>query len=248
MLSKILSLAAIVAAAASVPSASGNLVFMRGYVNSGGTQHTTLHGFASIQDMSSALTANAHTSLAFSANVAFTADYFFTDGTNYYRTSQIAAGINQIYNYGSNLNNMITGNVISTHNLSQNWSTNDDFWADSEGNYYRNNSVSGGNSAVVRYSSFANLLAGSGTSFNYGVTYGFGDTFWSYGGKFYRTNTSGGSVTGIAEYASFQALLDRQVTVTYSATGSERDLFMTVPAPGAIALLCIGGLLARRRR
>jgi len=233
-------------AAGCVSATHANTVFMRGYVN--GSQHSTLHGFASLQDMASAVTANAHTSLSFSPNVAFTADYFFTDGTNYYRTSQSASGINQIYQYGSNLTNMLTGNVISMHNLSQNWSTNDDFWADSEGNFYRNNSNSGGSASVTRYSSFANLLANVGTSFNYGITYGFGDSFWSYGGKFYRTNTNNGSITGIAEYASFQALLDRQVTTTYSAIGSERDMFMAVPAPGAVALLGLAGLLTRRRR
>lgn len=242
----LLLLAPIAVSAACVSAAHANLVFIRGYVN--GNQHTILHGFSSMQDMASAATANAHTSLPFSANVAFTADYFFTDGTNYYRTSQTSSGINQIYQYGSNLTNMITGNVISTHNLSQTWSTNDDFWADSEGNFYRNTSSGSGSTSVTRYSSFANLLAGVGTSFNYGLTYGFGDSFWAYGGKFYRTNTNSGNITGIAEYASFQALLDRQVTTTYSAIGSERDMFMTVPGPGAIALLGLAGLLARRRR
>ena len=64
----------------------------------------------------------------------------------------------------------------------------------------------------------------------------------------YRTNTNNGSITGIAEYASFQALLDRQVTTTYSAIGSERDMFMAVPAPGAVALLGLAGLITRRRR
>jgi len=236
----------IMVAAGCASATHANTIFMRGYVS--GSQHSTLHGFASIQDMASAVTANAHTSLPFSANVAFTADYFFTDGTNYYRTSQSASGINQIYQYGSSLTNMITGNVISTHNLSQIWSTNDDFWADSEGNFYRNGSSASGSASVTRYSSFANLLAGVGTSFNYGITYGFGDSFWSYGGKFYRTNTNSGSITGIAEYASFQALLDRQATTTYAATGSERDMFMAVPAPGAVALLGLAGLLTRRRR
>jgi hypothetical protein len=225
-----------------------DLVFMRGYTNAGGTQHTTLHSFTSLQDMASAVTVNAIASQSFSTNVAFTADYFFSDGIRYYRTSQSAAGINQIYQYGSTLSNMLTGNVISTHNLSQTWSTNDDFWADSEGNYYRNGSSASGSNAVTRYSSFANLLAGVGTSFSYGITYGFGDSFWSHGGKFYRTNTNNGSITGIAEYASFQALLDRQVTVTYSAIGSERDIFMTVPAPGAVALLGFAALASRRRR
>jgi hypothetical protein len=227
-------------------AARANLVFMRGYVN--GSQHSTLHGFSNLQDMASAATANAHTSLPFSANAAFTADYYFTDGTSYYRTSQTASGINQIYRYGSSLSNVITGNVISMHNLSQSWSTNDDFWADSEGNFYRNSSSGSGSTSVTRYSSFANLLAGTGTSFNYGITYGFGDTFWSYGGKFYRTNTNNGNITGIAEYASFQALLDRQVTTTYAGSGSERDMFMTVPGPGALALVALAGLAPRRRR
>jgi len=234
------------ALASCLVSAADASLFMRGYVN--GSQHTVLHGFASMQDMAMAVTANAHTSLGFTTNAAFTADYFFTDGTRYYRTSQSASGINQIYQFAESLANVLTGNIVSQHNLSQSWSTNDDFWADSEGNFYRNSSSASGSTSVTRYSSFANMLAGTGTNFSYGVTYGFGDSFWSYGGKFYRTNTNNGSITGIAEYASFQALLDRQVTTTYSATGSERDMFMAIPTPGAIALLGLAGLASRRRR
>ncbi len=233
--------------AASASTANANLLFMRGYTNPSNNQHTTLLGFSSIQDMASANTAAAHTSLAFSANVAFVADYFFTDGTEYYRTSQTSSGINQIYRYGTSIQNVLTGNVLSTHNLSQLWATTDDFWADSEGNFYRNNSNSG-SSQVKVYTSFANLLSNTGTVYNYGVTYGTDDSFWSYGGKFYRTNTNSGNITGIAEYASFTALINRQVTTTYTANGSAKDMFMTIPAPGAIALLGLAGLASRRRR
>ena len=70
--------------AASASTANANLLFMRGYTNPSNNKHTTLLGFSSIQDMASANTAAAHTSLAFSANVAFVADYYFTDGTRYY--------------------------------------------------------------------------------------------------------------------------------------------------------------------
>lgn len=235
------------ATAACAAAANANLLFMRGYTNLSNNQHTQLLGFNSIADMAMATTSNAFESLAFNSNVAFVADYFFTDGTEYYRTSQTSSGINQIYRYGNSIQNVLTGNILSQHNLSQTWATTDDFWADSEGNFYRNNSNSG-SSAVTVYTSFANLLSNVGTSYNYGVTYGTDDSFWSYGGKFYRTNTNGGNITGIAEYASFQALLNRQITTTYAGTGSAKDIFMTVPAPGALALLGLAGIATRRRR
>lgn len=234
--------------AACTAAANANLVFMRGYTNQSNNQHTQLLGFNSIADMAMATTSNAFVSLAFNTNVAFVADYFFTDGTRYYRTSQTSSGINQIYQYGENIQNVLTGNILSQHNLSQTWSTNDDFFADSEGNFYRNSSSANGSTGVTRYSSFANLLAGIGTSLNYGTTYGFDDAFWSYGGKFYRTNTNSGNVTGVAEYASFDALINRQVTTTYAGNGSVKDIFMTVPAPGALALLGLAGVATRRRR
>ncbi len=233
--------------AACTAAANANLVFMRGYTNQSNNQHTQLLGFNSIADMAMTTTSNAFVSLAFNTNVAFVADYYFTDGTEYYRTSQNSSGINQIYRYGTSIQNVLTGNVLSTHNLSQLWATTDDFWADSEGNFYRNNSDSG-SSQVKVYTSFANLLSNTGTVYNYGVTYGTDDSFWSYGGKFYRTNTNSGNVTGIAEYASFTALINRQVTTTYTANGSAKDMFMTIPAPGAIALLGLAGLASRRRR
>jgi hypothetical protein len=241
-------LSAVILSTACASVANANLLFMRGYTNLSNNQHTQLFGFNSISDMAAATTANANAQLSFSANVAFVADYFFTDGTRYYRTSQTSSGINQIYQYGESIQNVLTGNILSQHNLSQTWSTNDDFFADSEGNFYRNSSSGSGSTGVTRYSSFANLLAGIGTNFSYGTTYGFDDSFWSYGGKFYRTNTNSGNVTGVAEYASFDALINRQVTTTYTGTGSARDIFMTVPAPGAVALLGLAGIVSRRRR
>lgn len=223
-----------------------DVVFMRGYTNLSNNTHTTMYWWNTIQGQATAATSSALDSLAFTAT-SFAADYYFTDGTNYYRTSQTQSGINEIRSFGSSLTNLLANNHIASYSLSQTFSTNDDFWADSEGNFYRNNSNSGSPS-VVKYTSLANLLANVGTGFNYGVTYGAGDSFWSYGGKFYRTNTNNGNVTGIAEYASFQALLNRQVTTTYNANGSEKDVFMAIPTPGAIALLGLAAFVSRRRR
>ena len=223
-----------------------NVVFMRGYTNQSTNRHTTLYWWDNVQNQASAATSSALDSLDFTSP-SFVADYYFTDGTNYYRTSQTQSGINEIRSFGSSLTNLLANNHIASYSLSQTFSTNDDFWADTEGNFYRNNSNSGSGS-VVKYTSFANLLANVGTGFSYGVNYGYDDAFWSYGGKFYRTNTNNGNILGIAEYASFQALLNRQVTTTYSGGGSAKDMLMTIPTPGAIALLGLAAFVSRRRR
>ena len=223
-----------------------NVVFMRGYTNQSTNRHTTLYWWNNAQDQASAASSSALGSLNFTAD-AYVADYYFTDGTNYYRTSQTASGINEIRFFGTSLTRLLANDHISAHSLSQNYSSNDDFWADSEGNFYRNNSNSGSGS-VVKYTSFANLLTGNGSASSYGVNYGYDDAFWSYGGKFYRTNTNNGNVTGIAEYASFQALINRQVTTTYTGGGSAKDMLMAIPSPGAIALVGLAGLVSRRRR
>jgi hypothetical protein len=38
------------------------------------------------------------------------------------------------------------------------------------------------------------------------------------------------------------------VTTTYNANGSEKDVFMAIPTPGAIALLGLAAFVSRRRR
>jgi hypothetical protein len=238
-------LSALAVTAATAPL-HANVVFMRGYTNLSTNRHTTLYWWNNVQDQASAATPSALDSLNFTSD-AFVADYYFTDGTNYYRTSQTQSGINEIRSFGTNLANLLSNTHIASYSLSQTFSTNDDFWADSEGNFYRNNSNSGSGS-VVKYTSLANLLANVGTAYNYGVNYGYDDAFWSYGGKFYRTNTNNGNILGIAEYASFQALINRQVTTTYNGSGSAKDMLMTIPAPGAIALVGLAGLVSRRRR
>jgi hypothetical protein len=223
-----------------------DIAFIRGYTNTSTNKHTTLYWWNNVQAQASAATSSTLGALNFTAD-AYVADYYFTDGTNYYRTSQTSSGINEIRFFGSSLTNLLANNHIASYSLSQTYSSNDDFWADSEGNFYRNNSNNGSGS-VVKYTSLANLLSGNGTGFNYGVNYGYDDAFWSYGGKFYRTNTNNGDILGIAEYASFQALINRQVTTTYNGSGSAKDMLMTIPAPGAIALVGLAGLVSRRRR
>jgi hypothetical protein len=83
------------------PHLSTNVVFMRGYTNTSSNKHTTLYWWNNVQDQASAATSSALDSLNFTAD-AYVADYYFTDGTNYYRTSQTGAGINEI-RFGTSL-------------------------------------------------------------------------------------------------------------------------------------------------
>jgi hypothetical protein len=91
----------------------------------------------------------------------------------------------------------------------------------------------------------------NGTFYNYGANYGFNDRFFGFEGKIYRTNTGGpgGSVNGFAVYNSFQDLLNRNVAQTINSVNyAAGDLYIAVPAPGAIALLGLAGLVGARRR
>ena len=116
--------------------------------------------------------------------------------------------------------------------------------------------MSGGSAGVTRYSSFSDLVSASnGTYFNYGngsnSRYGYNDRFFAFEGKFYRTNTGGpgGSVNSFAVYNSFTDLVNGNVAQTISSSNwSSTDIFIPVPAPGAIALLGVAGLVGARRR
>ena len=131
------------------------------------------------------------------------------------------------------------------------WDREDDFFADGQGNYYRNRTVQGGSNGVTKYTSFSNLVNNvGGVTSSYGVTYGYVDRFFAFEGKFYRTNTGGpnGSVSGIAVYNSYQDLLNRNVAQTITSVNwAFADTFIPVPAPGALALLGVAGVVGSRR-
>jgi len=131
------------------------------------------------------------------------------------------------------------------------WDREDDMFADGLGNFYRNGTSWSGNDGVTKYTSFGDFVSGTnGTYYSYGATYGWNDRFFAFEGKFYRTNTSGpwGSVSGFAVYNSFSDLVNRVVAQTINSTNWDRaDLFIPVPAPGALALLGVAGVVGSRR-
>ena len=148
-----------------------------------------------------------------------------------------------------------TGGVtfnLSGFGSSAGWDREDDMFADGLGNFYRNGTSSTGNNGVTKYTSFQDFLDNTnGTYSAYGTTYGWNDRFFAFEGKFYRTNTGGpnGSVSSFAVYNSFNDLINRNVAQTINSTNWDRaDLFIPVPAPGALALLGVAGMVGLRRR
>ena len=147
-----------------------------------------------------------------------------------------------------------TGGVtfnLSGFGSSAGWDREDDMFADGLGNFYRNGTSSSGNNGVTKYTSFQDFVSGTnGTYFAYGTTYGWNDRFFAFEGKFYRTNTGGpnGSVSSFAVYNSFNDLINRNVAQTINSTNWDRaDFFIPVPAPGALALLGVAGVVGSRR-
>lgn len=140
---------------------------------------------------------------------------------------------------------------LSGFGSSAGWDREDDMFADGLGNFYRNGTSSTGNNGVTKYTSFEDFVAGTnGQYFAYGTTYGWNDRFFAFEGKFYRTNTGGpnGSVSGFAVYNSFSDLVNRNIAQTISsANWNQADLFIPVPAPGALALLGVAGVVGSRR-
>lgn len=189
----------------------------------------------------------------------------FTQGQNtqgyLYRTIYGANGrISQIMRYEAPAGNALVNfslNQGEMFNLtlptgSGGWDREDDFFADGLGNFYRNRTANGGSNGVTKYTSFANLVGDiGGVTSNYSATYGWNDRFFGFEGKFYRTNTGGpnGSVSSFAVYNSYADLLSGNVAQTISSVNwSAGDMFIPVPAPGAIALAGIAGLAGRRNR
>jgi hypothetical protein len=147
--------------------------------------------------------------------------------------------------------NLRTNTGGQVFNLSQAWNWEDDFYHDGTA-FYRNATGTNSSFGVTRYATFMDLVNNTnGTFYNYGANYGFNDRFFGFEGKIYRTNTGGpgGSVDGFAVYNSFQDLLSGNVAQTISSVNySAGDLYIAVPAPGAIALLGVAGLVGARRR
>lgn len=147
--------------------------------------------------------------------------------------------------------NLRTNTGGQVFNLSQAWNWEDDFYHDGTA-FYRNATGTNSSFGVTRYATFMDLVNNTnGTFYNYGANYGFNDRFFGFEGKIYRTNTGGpgGSVNGFAVYNSFQDLLSGNVAQTISSVNySAGDLYIAVPAPGAIALMGLAGLAGARRR
>lgn len=185
--------------------------------------------------------------------------YLFFDGTTYYRTAPngSSTGIGMIYTYDS-LDDLATSSsgtaytMYSSPGTQANWSFNDDFFADSEGNFYRNNSDSNSN-AVTQYGSFNDLINNTnGNTQSYSPSFNFEDAFFAYDGVFYRTNTHevDDVVLGWAVYNSFQDLIDGNVAETINADGTSYridDQFIAIPEPASVVLMLVGSLIVMRR-
>ena len=183
-----------------------------------------------------------------------------TPGYIYKSVYNAQGRVSQIVRYAADatdpLGNFRTNTGGVTYNLSgfgssAGWDREDDMFADGLGNFYRNGTSSSGNNGVTKYTSFQDFVSGTnGTYYSYGTTYGWNDRFFAFEGKFYRTNTGGpnGTVSSFAVYNSFNDLINRNVAQTINSTNwSQVDIFIPVPAPGAMALLGVAGIVASRR-
>ncbi len=183
-----------------------------------------------------------------------------TQGYIYKSIYNAEGRISQIVRYASlatdPLGNFRTNTGGETFNLSgfgssAGWDREDDMFADGLGNFYRNGTSSTGNNGVTKYTSFQDFVAGTNGQYSaYSTTYGFNDRFFAFEGKFYRTNTGGpnGSVSSFDVYNSFGDLLAGNHSQRINSANWDRaDLFIPVPAPGALALLGVAGVVGSRR-
>lgn len=229
--------------------------------NASGTA-TTLTGYASVAALGANQSNGLSAAISPSINDARYTSIFgdFVEGQTadpyMYRTVLNSNNdITQIIRYAAPASdpmaNLRTNTGGQVFNLSQAWNREDDFYHDGTA-FYRNATGSSSSFGVTRYATFMDLVNNTnGTFYNYGANYGFNDRFFGFEGKIYRTNTGGpgGSVNGFAVYNSFQDLLNRNVAQTISSWNwSSTDIFIPVPAPGAIALLGVAGLVGARRR
>ena len=250
--------------AASSADAAMTAIFKTNFSGGSATNLTQYASLANLAANSGGTSAGAFSpAIPNTRYVSIFGDFTQSQTTNgyLYRTVYNAQGrVSQIVRYlatpADPMGNLRTGTGGETFNFSgfgsnAGWDREDDMFADGLGNFYRNGTSSTGNNGVTKYTSFQDFLTGTnGQYFAYGTTYGWHDRFFAFEGKFYRTNTGGpnGSVSSFAVYNSFTDLVNRNVAQTISsANWSEGDIFIPVPAPGAIALLGMAGAFGSRR-
>ena len=193
----------------------------------------------------------------------YTSTYIFGDFTQkqttpgyVYKTllNANSTGISQIVRYLAPPSNAFANLASNTggevFNLSTLRNGNDDFFCDGV-SFYKNQSGAVGSPGAYKYSSFANLVADvGGTFYQYAQgPYSFADRWFGFEGKIYRTGNSSAQVN-LDVYNSFSDLVSgtKAQTITFNQPYALSDGFIAVHAPGAAALIGLGGAFGGRRR
>lgn len=174
----------------------------------------------------------------------------FWDGETFCRTYTRFEKKTKIYSWDS-LDAYGDNTKATIHNLSNHWSSQVDIWSDQAGNFYRTSvPVSGLSWSITKYTSFTNLIndfAGAETLLTTAAAVS--DRFWVYDGVFYRTTTGSGHTLTIASYANLEALAANAPMASFNTIAyGVGDTFMFIPAPGAVVLVGVAGLMSARRR
>ena len=196
----------------------------------------------------------------------YTSTYIFGDFTQkqttpgyVYKTllNANSTGISQIVRYLAPPSNAFANLASNTggevFNLSTLRNVNEDFFCDGV-SFYRNVVGAVGSGGVYKYSSFANLVADvGGTFYQYAQgPYNFADRWFGFEGKIYRTGNGSNSSAwvNLDVYNSFSDLVSgtKAQTITFNQPYALSDGFIAVPAPGAAALIGLGGAFGGRRR
>jgi hypothetical protein len=238
-------------------------IYKTNYTGTSATQLTLYTSLANVASNTGGVNSNLTTSMSDARYMYVFGDFTQAQNTQGYMYKTLYNGsgrVSQIVRYVANslnpIENLRTDTGGQVFNLtgfggSGGWDREDDFFHDGSA-FYRNRTVSGGSNGVTKYATFSDLVSNTnGTTYNYGITYGYNDRFFGFEGKIYRTNTGGpgGSVNGIAVYNSFNDLLNRNVAQTINSSNwSAGDMFIAVPTPGAMALVGLAGLVSRRRK
>jgi len=193
----------------------------------------------------------------------YTSTYIFGDFTQkqttpgyVYKTllNANSTGISQIVRYLAPPSNAFANLASNTggevFNLSTLRNGSDDFFCDGV-SFYKNQSGAVGTPGGWKYSSFANLVADvGGTYYSYAQgPFNFSDRFFGFEGKIYRTG-NGNAQVNLNVYNSFSDLVSgtQAQTINFTQPFPTWDGFIAVPAPGAAALIGLGGAFGGRRR